>query len=122
MGTRRQCQARSQRQISPLPPASTLQDPPTGPPPISAPLLPPRPPAGGWPGGEAGLWKLREEVLAEKQRRGGAPGGGSSGARAPAKPAVPRPQGDKKPIYVGYGKRWGGTQGGKGRRRPGAAR
>jgi hypothetical protein len=57
------------------------------------------PHAGGWAGGEAGLWKLREQVLAEKAaKKAPAP------PAAPSKPAVPKPQGGKAPIYLGYSK------------------
>ena len=61
---------------------------------------------GGWAGGEAGLWKLREEVLAQKrqqaqQQQAAAPGAAAAGAA----PMVPKPQGaGRQPIYVGHGK------------------
>jgi hypothetical protein len=57
---------------------------------------------GGWAGGEAALWKLREEVQAQKaaSKAGGAP----PAPPAPSKPSVPKPQGGKAPIYLGYSK------------------
>lgn len=56
---------------------------------------------GGWAGGEAGLWKLREEVLAQKQAK---KAGASAPAAAPGKPSVPKPEEGKAPIYIGYSK------------------
>ncbi|GBF88173.1 hypothetical protein Rsub_00885 [Raphidocelis subcapitata] len=54
---------------------------------------------GGWAGGEAGLWKLREEVLAQKTAKKTAASDAAAG-----KPAVPPPEGDKAPIYIGHAK------------------
>lgn len=50
---------------------------------------------GGWAGGEAGLWKLRDEVLANKDTKSAAP--------APASKPAPPPAG-KDAIYVGFSK------------------
>jgi hypothetical protein len=51
---------------------------------------------GGWAGGEAGLWKLREQVLAEKSDK--------AAPSVPA-PATPLPQTKAEaPIYLGFGK------------------
>jgi len=62
---------------------------------------------GGWAGGEAGLWKLREQVLAEK--------GQKKEAAVPAGAvAVPRPDGGKAPIYLGFGKVGAAGAGGAG--------
>jgi len=61
---------------------------------------------GGWAGGEAGLWKLREEVLEQKKQQKA--GGGAAPAAGAGKPAVPKPQGEKQPIYIGYSKRCAG--------------
>ncbi|KAF8067268.1 hypothetical protein HT031_002315 [Scenedesmus sp. PABB004] len=63
---------------------------------------------GGWAGGEAGLWQLREQVLREKAAAKGAKGGAApaaAAAPAPARPASPPAAKDgKAPIYLGYGK------------------
>ncbi|GBF96556.1 hypothetical protein Rsub_09139 [Raphidocelis subcapitata] len=57
---------------------------------------------GGWAGGEAALWKLREELAAQKAAsRGAAP---PPPPAAPSKPSIPKPQGGKAPIYLGYSK------------------
>ncbi len=58
---------------------------------------------GGWAGGEAGLWKLREEVLAQKKQQKAA--AAPAAPAPPAKPEVPKPQDGKEPIYLGYGKK-----------------
>jgi len=53
---------------------------------------------GGWAGGEAGLWQLREAVVAEQSGRPAPP---------PAKPAAAKPvtaPAGKAAIYVGFGK------------------
>ncbi|KXZ56378.1 hypothetical protein GPECTOR_1g335 [Gonium pectorale] len=54
---------------------------------------------GGWAGGEAGLWKLREEVISEKNKAKSKP------ASKPSSSAVPTsvPPG-KEAIYVGFNK------------------
>ncbi|KAI8466555.1 MAG: hypothetical protein J3K34DRAFT_433278 [Monoraphidium minutum] len=57
---------------------------------------------GGWAGGEAALWKLRDEVVAQKQQQ--KKGGAAPAPAAAGKPAVPKPEGGKAPIYLGYSK------------------
>lgn len=57
---------------------------------------------GGWAGGEAGLWKLREEVLEEKAAsKSPSPVGTVAGRFSPLKPKA---EGSKAPIYLGFNK------------------
>lgn len=66
-------------------------------------LLPHPAAPGGWAGGEAGLWQLREQVLKEMD---GKNKGSSSAASSSSSKATqpPRPKDGLAPIYVGYGK------------------
>lgn len=57
---------------------------------------------GGWAGGEAGLWQLREQVLREKAAVKAAAAQPATPVSRPASP--PAPKDGKKPIYVGYSK------------------
>jgi len=59
---------------------------------------------GGWAGGEAGLWQLREQVQREKAAKKAANAAISGASSSKAKVQPPAPKGDKAPIYVGYGK------------------
>eukprot|EP00879_Flechtneria_rotunda_P010724 GHRR01011206.1.p1 GENE.GHRR01011206.1~~GHRR01011206.1.p1 ORF type:complete len:246 (+),score=79.20 GHRR01011206.1:2-739(+) len=59
--------------------------------------------SGGWAGGEAGLWQLREQVVREKAAKKAAVAkSGQPAGSAPLKP--PAPKGGLQPIYVGYSK------------------
>lgn len=58
---------------------------------------------GGWAGGEAGLWQLREQVLREKAAQKAA-AQKPAAATSSSKPQVPAPKDGLAPIYVGYGK------------------
>jgi hypothetical protein len=61
---------------------------------------------GGWAGGEAGLWQLREQVLQEKQQAKKASSAPASQTTSTSsKPVQPPAAKDGlAPIYVGYGK------------------
>jgi hypothetical protein len=61
--------------------------------------------AGGWAGGEAGLWQLREQVMREKAAAKSGAKPAEPAAAAAARPATPpAPKDGKQPIYVGYAK------------------
>lgn len=61
---------------------------------------------GGWAGGEAGLWQMREQLQREKAAKKAANAAisdsRSSGSRS--RPQSPAPKDGLEPIYVGYGK------------------
>lgn len=57
---------------------------------------------GGWAGGEAGLWQLREQVQREKAAKKA--GGAASSSNSDGKVQPPAPKGGLQPIYVGYSK------------------
>jgi hypothetical protein len=61
---------------------------------------------GGWAGGEAGLWQLREQVMREKAAAKSATKAAAAAATAAAARAAspPAPKDGKQPIYVGYAK------------------
>eukprot|EP00877_Chromochloris_zofingiensis_P014840 jgi/Chrzof1/960/Cz01g34360.t1 len=56
---------------------------------------------GGWAGGEAALWQLREAVLAEKQATQTAT---TKQATATQRASVPKPSAGTDAIYLGFGK------------------
>jgi len=57
---------------------------------------------GGWAGGEAGLWQLREQLQREKAAKKATT---SQTVSSSSKVQPPTPKGDKQqPVYVGYGK------------------
>eukprot|EP00775_Hariotina_reticulata_P004770 gene4770-5020_t len=61
---------------------------------------------GGWAGGEAGLWQLREQVLQEKQQAK-KPASSAAGEATSTSSKAVQPQASKDglaAIYVGYGK------------------
>lgn len=60
---------------------------------------------GGWAGGEAGLWQLREQVMREQAAAKTGAKAAAAPAPAAARPASPpAPKDGKAPIYVGYAK------------------
>jgi hypothetical protein len=58
--------------------------------------------SGGWAGGEASLWQLREQLEREKAAKKA--GGSSSSGSSKAAPQVPAAKDGLAPIYLGYGK------------------
>lgn len=56
---------------------------------------------GGWAGGEAGLWQLREQVEREKAAKKAAT---QKSAASSSRPQMPPAKDGLAPIYVGYSK------------------
>ncbi|KAG2455160.1 hypothetical protein HYH02_000977 [Chlamydomonas schloesseri] len=68
---------------------------------------------GGWAGGEAGLWQLREQVTKEKESK--KPAGPAPSSPLPVK--IPKAPAGKAPVYIGFVKEegFGSREGKRGR-------